>query len=110
MATLSNLSYNEFLAFTLLYVSSVDSKIDDNEIQIIICKVGNDICKKIQNEFDKLNEYERLQMILSYKNQYFSSSEQKEKLLNDVKEVFLSDNRLDNFEQGVMVYLKRLLA
>jgi len=105
----NNWTYNEFLAFTLLYVSSVDARIEKEEIQVIICKVGEEVCKKINSEFNEMNEYERLQTILSYREKYYSSPEQKSELLENIRQLFLADNKIDSFEQGVMLYLKRLL-
>ncbi|HPD65935.1 MAG TPA: hypothetical protein P5050_09425 [Bacteroidia bacterium] len=104
-----NWTYDEFLAFTLLYASSVDAKISDDEVKLIICKVGDDVCNKMFKEFSKLNEYERLQTILSFKELYFKDDKQKQKLLSDIKQLFLVDKKFDNLERGILFYLNRLL-
>lgn len=102
-------TYEEFLAFTLFYASSVDSKITDEERKLIVCKVGNEVCDKVYNDFIKLNEYERLQKILSYKDTYFPDEQKKHKLLADIKQIFLADKKYDNLERGIMLYLTKLL-
>jgi hypothetical protein len=102
-------TYNEFLAFILLYAAHADFDVTREEKEILFSKVGVDEYRSIKKSFDSKNDYERLQTIKLFREDYFSDDAGIEKLLSDLKELFLADEEYNSVENAVFLGLKRNL-
>lgn len=103
------MDYNEYLAFLLLYAADIDQQIKEEEKEIILTVVEQSEYKAIKKRFDKLNDYERIELIQSHKEEFISTEIDKEKILNDLKSIFLADDEYLAIEKAIFMYLKRLL-
>ena len=81
-------SYNEFLAFLLIYIAHVDMEFAEEEKAMIKTKFGEDIYEKMFAEFDTMSDYKAYETILSYKGVYFPTQEQKEEIIEKMKTLF----------------------
>ncbi len=97
----------EFLTYLLLYAAHADIFFKEEEKKYILEKVEQQIFDKTLAEFSEDNGYVRIQKIIIYHhlNQYFSA----ESLLEECKELFLSDNHFHRLEQFTLSNMKRLL-
>lgn len=102
-------SYQEFMAFLLLYAANADTEVNRDEKELLFSMVSFDDYKRIKRAYEEANDYESLQIILSFKSAYFKDEAAVDKLLGDLKEMFLADNRFDASEKSVFLGLKRLL-
>lgn len=102
-------SYNDFLAYLLLFAAVADFKITPEEKEFLFSRVDIDNYEHIHKEFDKANDYERLQTIMSFREKYFGTDEQKLGLFNDLKDMFLADDHYPSVEKAIFTGLKRIL-
>ena len=97
----------EFLTYLLLYAAHADIFFKEEEKKHILKKVEKQIFDKTLEEFSQDNGYVRIQkiMIHHHLNQHFSA----ESILEECKELFLSDSDFHRLEQFTMSNMKRLL-
>jgi len=102
-------TYKEFLAYLLLFSAWADLEIQNEEKCTICDKVSNEIYDKVKKTFENSNDYQRLQIIISYRDEYYNNDQAAEKIINDVKDIFLADHKFSSTEQAIFNGLKRIL-
>jgi hypothetical protein len=102
-------NYNEFVAFLLLYASHADLEFSTEEKSKIMKLLPNDDFENIYNDFKNVNDFQALQIILSYKGVYYPTPEQKEELISKLVVQFFSDGNFDPIEQELLHFLEKLL-
>ena len=102
-------SSREFTAYLLLYAAYADQEFTSGEREYLFSKVSIEEYSAVIKEFNKANDYEHLQTILSFREKYFSDKQSQENILKMVKEMFLSDNEFSPAEEGVMRIFKKVL-
>ena len=101
-------TYNEFKAYLLIYAAESNQVITDEEKEFIEDQFDSVLIKTMQKEFNKDNDYERIQKIMAYIEQNNLSKKDLESLLDDIKAVYLSDGKYDSTEQAVFQVLDKL--
>jgi len=101
-------SYNEFKAYVLIYAAESNQIITEEEKNFIEAQFDTLIIKTIQQEIKEDNEYQRIQKIMAYIDQNNLSKTDLDELLKEIHEVYLSDGKFDNAEQGVFQFLNKL--
>lgn len=96
-----DLSYNQFLALLLIYCSNADYKLEKKEKNYIHGKVSHSDYRKIYDYYEGASDYDVIQTIMKYKEKYFSSDEEKNKLFSEMKDLFLSDNEFSHIEEHI---------
>lgn len=104
-----NWSYNEFLAYLLLYAANADFEVSKEEKEVLLSFVDKHDYKAVLKDFESRNDYERLQFIEMFKEDYYNNDMALEKLLADLKEVFLADDQYNSIEKAVFMGLRRIL-
>ncbi|MBT3302331.1 MAG: hypothetical protein HOD63_08530 [Bacteroidetes bacterium] len=102
-------TYEDFLAFAMLYAANVDIDVASREKKLIIDKVGRDKYALASKCFNSCNDYERLQTILSLKSRFYPNEEEKEKVLRNIKELFLADGKFEQIEKSLLLSLRRFM-
>ena len=100
---------SEFKAFLLLYAAMVDMEFAVEEKLYIINKANSESLATVQAEFEVLSDFERLNIIGIYQQEFFDTAPKREILFLELKELFESDGHYSNVEQNLMSMLKRLL-
>ncbi len=103
------LDYQEFLAYLFLYGASADLIIKENEVEMILERVGKEKYERARKLFEGKSDYERLQFILSHKSVHFPNEEDKNKLMTQLKEIFLIDKDYSIMEQNIFRILQKIL-
>lgn len=108
---MSNLkwSYNEFLAFLLIYISNVDMEFSDVEKDYIRVRVGNETYDKMYAEFDTMTDYQAFESILDYKGVYYPTPEQKQELLDKMIAIFNADMEFNIMEKELLHFMERMM-
>lgn len=106
---MEKLDYQEFLAYLFLYGASADLVIKENEIELILERVGKEKYDKALSLFEGKSDYERLQFILEHKSVHYPNDEDKQKLLSQLKEIFLIDKDFSIMEQNIFRILQKIL-
>lgn len=101
--------HDQFLTFLLLYASMADMEYTEDEREYIRSKTKPDVMKAVQGEFDECKDYECLQIIEAYRNQFFSTPEDKAELLLRLEELFESDGKYTTTENSLFLMLRKIL-
>ncbi|MHA7843052.1 MAG: hypothetical protein ACX93I_07005 [Winogradskyella sp.] len=99
---------DELVAYILLFAAHSDFKEDNHERNVIISKVDMDTFQEIHDEFDKDNDYQGIQKIMTSLRQHNYDREDVEILLNDIKTLFFSDGDYNINERIMLKSLERL--
>ena len=65
--------------------------------------------KKIKEQTDDLNDYQRSQIITEYIKMNDYNQDQLDKMLKQVKEVYLVDGKFDQYEQSIFNMLTKIM-
>lgn len=102
-------SYEDFLAFVLMYAAYADMELLDEEVELMEERVGHERTVMAKRIMDKLNDNERISVILSFRDKFFPTKEDHDKLFADMKSIFLADGNYNQLEKVVLMYLKKIL-
>lgn len=100
----------ELVAYILLYASQSDFLESNKEKNIIISKVDMNTFQKIHNEFDKDNDYQSIQKIISGLKEHNYSKMDIDLLFADIKGLFFADGNFNVSERTMYKLLKKLLS
>jgi len=102
-------NYEEFLCFLLTHSSHADMEFTSDEKALIINTYGEENYKKMNDIYEGLGDYEKLQSILKYKGVYYPTLARKEEILNEIAKLFEADGSYSKLEKTQMSFLKKLL-
>ncbi len=105
----SKWSYDEFLCFLLIYVSNVDIDYSDDEKERLNRLFSKEVYDKVFAVFDEMSDYQALQKILSYKEEYYPEEVKKQELLDNIKIQFFIDGEYSVMEKEVFHFLEKML-
>jgi len=104
-----NWTKEEFKAFLLLYAAQTNFIETQEEIEYIESRFPNEIINKIRKEINKLNDYQKSEIIVNQikSNEYVQSD--LDEILVEIKELYKSDGAFDSLEQSMFSMLDKLL-
>jgi len=105
----TNWNFNEFLAFLLIYASHADFDFSEAEKKQIQNTVSNEVFEIIYPKFNALTDYQALELILSYREKFFNTKQEKERLLIEMKKIFHADGEFSVSEKVLYDFLKKLM-
>ncbi len=103
----TNWTYDELKAYLLIYCANADFTESKVETDVIKSKILSDF-DKIHKEFKKDNDYQSIQKIQSTIVRLGYTENEKDSLLEEIKEIFLSDEKYDILEQNLFKGLKHI--
>ncbi|MBI1287650.1 MAG: hypothetical protein GC178_08740 [Flavobacteriales bacterium] len=103
-------SYNEFLAFVLVYAANSDQQVVSKELDFLYNRFDVDLVNRMQKEFNDLSDSQCVDRLLMYKESYVSDKVALDKLLEDVSAVYLADGKMVSEEKMALMMLRRILA
>jgi len=106
----TNWTEDELKAYLSIYCANADFTESKVEIDFIKSKILSTNFEKIHKEFEKDNDYQSIQKIQSTIERFGYSSTQKNELLAEIKEVFLSDDKYDTLEKNLLRALSHILS
>ena len=105
----SSWTYEDFLTYLMLYAANADLVINEEEKEMLFTKVSLEDYGHVHKIFEKENDYERLQTIKSFKDSYYNTTQAQEKLLRDLKDMFMADEEYNSIENAFFMGLKKVL-
>jgi hypothetical protein len=101
----------EFKTYLLLYCANADYVETEEEKELITSRVNKDILKNIHKEFDKDNDYQRIQKIIHTANSFGYTHKEADVLLDKMKELFFPEGHdMGTLEENMFRGLKHLLS
>ena len=104
-----NWSYNEFLAFLMVYGAEMNQMLTEHELDFIKTKTGIHDIEKIKAKVDGISDAEALEIIDDYKALYLPTAESKSKVKNDLEGMLNTPGTHSQFEKVVVHLMERLL-
>jgi hypothetical protein len=103
------LNVSEYLAYILLYAANADFETDKTELEIIHESVSKEEFRRMKKAFDDAGDTERLGVIMHYKDVYQGLLNDTSVVTNQLKSIFIADDRYSAVEKAVFIFLKKLL-
>ncbi len=104
-----NWTKEEFKAFLLLYAAQTNFIETQEEIEYIESKIPDEIINKIRKEINKLNDYQKSEIIVNQIKSNHYVQKDLDKILAEIKELYKSDGVFDSIEQSMLAMLEKLL-
>jgi hypothetical protein len=104
-----NWTYNEFLAFLLLYGAQLDADLPEDEIEFIRQRTGINAIDKIKAKVDSLTDVEAIEVIDSYRNQYLDTAGKKEKVKADLEALLKTEGNHSQLEKAAVHMVEKLI-
>jgi transcriptional regulator of heat shock response len=109
MDSVKNWTKEEFKAYMLIYASESDHTVTEAELELLEEKFDSRILKKMSSELKADNDYQRLQKVSAYIQNNDCTQDELDVLLNEMKEIFMSDGNFDVMEQATFRFMKKML-
>lgn len=109
MGNYINWTEEEFKAYLCIYAADSNFEYHIEEKKLIESKFSSETIDKIKEETDDLNDYQRSHIIIEYVKSKDYTQAQLEKMLAEMKEVYLSDGNFDKYEQSIYNMLKKIM-
>jgi hypothetical protein len=104
----NNWSYEEFHAFVMLYAANADSQITPEEEDQIIPTLSKEQYENVKKSFKKCSDSEALDVILSYRDQYFPTQKDRAEIIADMQRIYKADNIFSQIERGVDTLFRKI--
>jgi hypothetical protein len=105
----NNWTYAEFHAFVMLYAANADSRITAEETALIRPTLSEKQYVEIETAFNESSDATVLDHILSYRTRYFSTQDERDRLLADMQTIFDADTRFTIMERSLKSIFQRLV-
>ncbi len=102
-------TYAEFHAFVMLYAASADNQITAEETALIRPTLSEQQFADIESAFRTASDTAVIDHILSYRDRYFATEEDRNRLLADMQTIFEADTRFSMMERGVKQIFQKIV-
>jgi hypothetical protein len=104
-----NWDKEQFKAYLLIFAANANFSESEEEKELILSKVDAEVYKLMHREFEKDNDYQRLEKILFCVDKFGLSKDDLSQLRAEVKQVINAEGHHDELEDNMFLYLKKLL-
>ena len=84
-------TFDEFVSFMMIHVAMADFEIAEEERDIILKSIPMERYVEMKNFHQKNSDYQNIQIIMSLKDKYCDTEENKKRLFDKLDEIFYSD-------------------
>lgn len=103
------LDYKDFKAFLFLYAARADFKVTEEEADILIDIVPEKRLRELKKLSDSMSDYEVIQLIMNLKEKFLITDATKDRLLEEIMDLFKADDNFSINERNIFRALKRIL-
>lgn len=105
-----NWTYDDFLAYLLIYASHADFMVSREEIAKIVGEVGRSEYATISAFFDKQSDADHANTIALLGARFCGDADCRNKLINELQDLLFADKHYRTEEQAFFYGVKRLLS
>ncbi len=102
-------SYNEFLAFLLVYGAQVSSSLSEEELEFIRERTNIENIGKIKVKVDSVSDVEGIEIIDHYREKFLNTQENKDKVKRDLEGLLNTDGKHSQLEKVAVHILEKLI-
>ena len=100
---------DDFTCFLLTYLAEADYRISPEENEIILQHVTPEKYERIKRFIDNRSDYQLLQLIDFYRDEFLKTPEDKQALLDEFAMLYKADGNESVLERNMMMGLKRFI-
>jgi hypothetical protein len=105
----SNWTYNEFLAFLMVYAAEMNMELSIEELEFIRSRTGIDSITAIKAKVNSVSDAEAIEIVEDYRTRYLETPEQKQKVRHDLEDLLKAQNSHNQLEKVVVHILERII-
>lgn len=105
----SNWTYNEFLAFLMVYAAELNMELASEELTFIQSRTGIEDISKIKSVVDNVSDVEAIDIIEDYRKLYLDTPEKEEKVRQDLEDLLKNQNKHTQLENVLVHILERII-
>jgi len=105
----ANWSFYEFRVYLLLYVANADFELKEVEKERILADSNGKQYLRISKEFEEDSDYERIQTIQSFREQFFPTEEDIDRLIREIGKLLIADDEFNLYEKNFFRMLQKIL-
>jgi hypothetical protein len=105
----SKWTYNEFLAFLMVYAAELNMQLSKEELEFIQSRTGIDDIAKIKNLVDGISDVEAIDIIEDYRKLYLDTPEKEEKVRQDLEDLLKTQHKHTQLENVLVHILERII-
>lgn len=103
------LTKEEFRVLVMLYAANIDGNIHKDEVETMLNKADASVYKKMKKQFKKMSDIEVLASINENKEKFASTQEDKQRVLDDIRDVIAADAHNSAIENHLLRVIGDLL-
>jgi transcription antitermination factor NusG len=105
----SNWTYNEFLAFLMVYAAEMNMELSIEELEFIRSRTGIESITGIKAKVNSVSDAEAIEIVEDYRTRYLETPEQKQKVRHDLEDLLKAQNSPNQLEKVVVHILERII-
>ncbi|MCB9296885.1 MAG: hypothetical protein H6559_27765 [Lewinellaceae bacterium] len=102
-------TYDEFSTFAMLYAASVNADVEPEDLALIRQRVDEKTFQKMKAVFDECSDIRCIDILRAYHDRYMADEASRQRLLDDVRQLFEVDDKYTNFERELIHMFKMVL-
>jgi len=105
----SNWTYNEFLAFLLIYAAEMNYPLSKEELQFIQNRTQIGSTEKIKSAVDSLSDIAALDVIEEYRNKFLNSPDKEQQAKTDLENLLKTPGLHSQLEKAAVHILEKII-
>jgi hypothetical protein len=105
----TTLTYNEFLAFVMVYGAQINLNLSAEELAFIKTKTGINNIDSIKQKVDDVNDIGAIEIIDTHRKIYLTTPEKEAKMRKDLEEMLQSSGEHSQLESVAVHILEKLI-
>ena len=102
-------SYEDFIAYVLIYAAYADLEFSPEEKQLIQTKVNADHYDKLMQLYHQQSDMDHIETFTALCGKFCPQPEDKQKMLQDMVQVFHADHDFSSMEHNFLRAIKHLM-
>ena len=100
---------DDYLTYLYIYVADSDLVINDDEKDFILSRVSKELFDKVMKTYYKHKDIDKYNVISVFFKENYKTKADKEKIIDEIKNLYWADNVFNAIEKAYFISLKRLI-
>ena len=105
----SQWSQEDFIALLYVHAINADFKLIPEKMEYAKEKVSEDRLERMMSAYERLSDYQISELISEHGKIHCPSDEEKDRIIADLKELFIQDHHFSQVEQNFLLGIRHLL-
>lgn len=105
----SHWTYEEFLAFLLVYGAQMTSSISPEEKAFIKARTGINDIDKIVKQVNRISDMEAIDVITDYRKRYLQTADKEQKVRHDLEDLLKATDKPSQLDSVIIHIIEKLV-